>query len=481
METHGNDANGTTTTTADGTTTNATTVGEDVNALNSAFASIDVRTKEGRKDDDVVVDDDVDDETVKQRTVERTNDGDGRTTERMEKVGKPMRRHAFWETQPVGQFTDDESGRSFEEGAIAEASDASAVARDGGALPPGYEWCSCDMTDSATQEEVYELLTNNYVEDDDAMFRFQYSQEFLKWALRPPGYHGDWHVGVRLKVTQTLVAIITGVPATLRVKGSTISLTEINFLCIHKKLRSKRIAPTLIKEITRRVNARDVWQAVYTAGVVLPKPISRARYWHRSLDIRKLVDIGFTRLGRTQTMAQTIQMYKLDPKPKTEGLRHMTAEDVPRVTQLLRAYLAKFAVAPEMSEVDVAHWLLPREDVVFSYVVEDEKSKEITDFISFYNLPSQIIHGNTKHKTLKAAYSYYNIATSVSLLDLMQDALILAKKNDFDVFNALDLMENESFLKPLKFGIGDGNLHYYLYNWRLLEDLPPSEIALVLT
>jgi glycylpeptide N-tetradecanoyltransferase len=43
------------------------------------------------------------------------------------------------------------------------------------------------------------------------------------------------------------------------------------------------------------------------------------------------------------------------------------------------------------------------------------------------------------------------------------------------------LMENDSFLQPLKFGIGDGNLHYYLYNWRVLEDLPPSEIALVLT
>lgn len=36
----------------------------------------------------------------------------------------------------------------------------------------------------------------------------------------------------------------------------------------------------------------------------------------------------------------------------------------------------------------------------------------------------------------------------------------------FDVFNALDLMENKEFLEKLKFGIGDGNLQYYLYNWR---------------
>ena len=453
---------------ARGTAAGATV--DDASASDATAATAPESSLAARGKSDVDALRDVIDALVRQRM----RDGDANARD------EPVR-HAFWETQPVGQFSDDTSDGAMREGAISDARDASEVSPVGGTLPPGYEWCSCDMTEVKTQEEVYELLTNNYVEDDDAMFRFQYSQEFLKWALRPPGYHEDWHVGVRLKVTQTLVAFITGVPATLRVNGAPISLTEINFLCIHKKLRSKRIAPTLIKEITRRVNARDVWQAVYTAGVVLPKPISKARYWHRSLDIRKLVDIGFTRLGRTQTMAQTIQMYKLDAKPKTEGLRHMTEEDVPRVTKLLSAYLAKFAVAPEMNEADVAHWLLPREDVVFSYVVENEATKEITDFISFYNLPSQIIHGNTKHKTLKAAYAYYNVATSVSLLDLMQDALILAKTNDFDVFNALNLMENDSFLQPLKFGIGDGNLHYYLYNWRVLEDLPPSEIALVLT
>ena len=39
-------------------------------------------------------------------------------------------------------------------------------------------------------------------------------------------------------------------------------------------------------------------------------------------------------------------------------------------------------------------------------------------------------------------------------------------QRDFDVFNALDLMENKEFLEKLKFGIGDGNLQYYLYNWK---------------
>ena len=39
--------------------------------------------------------------------------------------------------------------------------------------------------------ELYTLLNENYVEDDDNMFRFDYSKEFLIWALTPPAWHTD--------------------------------------------------------------------------------------------------------------------------------------------------------------------------------------------------------------------------------------------------------------------------------------------------
>jgi glycylpeptide N-tetradecanoyltransferase len=59
--------------------------------------------------------------------------------------------------------------------------------------------------------------------------------------------------------------------------GRSFPAAEINFLCVHKKLRSKRLTPVLIKEVTRRVNLTDVWQAIYTAGVVLPTPFGTSR------------------------------------------------------------------------------------------------------------------------------------------------------------------------------------------------------------
>jgi glycylpeptide N-tetradecanoyltransferase len=62
---------------------------------------------------------------------------------------------------------------------------------------------------------------------------------------------------------------------------------------------------------------------------------------------------------------------------------------------------------------------------------------------------------------------------------LTKDALNLAKAKGFDVFNALDIMDNTEVLQELKFGIGDGHLHYYLYNWRIPE-LTAKEVGIVL-
>ena len=76
---------------------------------------------------------------------------------------------------------------------------------------------------------------------------FNYSPEFLRWALQPPGYRLDWLVGVRVAASQKLVGFISGIPARIKANSDVVPMVEINFLCVHKKLRSKRLAPVLIK------------------------------------------------------------------------------------------------------------------------------------------------------------------------------------------------------------------------------------------
>jgi glycylpeptide N-tetradecanoyltransferase len=109
---------------------------------------------------------------------------------------------------------------------------------------------------------------------------------------------------------------------------------------------------------------------------------------------------------------------------------------------LLEKYLKRFDMAPEYDRGEVEHWLLHDgqsavEQVVWTYVVEDQNTHKITDFFSFYCLESSVI-GNQKHDNIRAAYLFYYAteaafgenerALKERLNALMTDALILAKK-----------------------------------------------------
>lgn len=383
-----------------------------------------------------------------------------------------QKQYHFWSTQPVPKM--DEKITSNEP--IEPDKTATEIRQEPYSLPEGFQWNTLSLDDPLVLKELYTLLTENYVEDDDSMFRFDYPPQFLKWALQPPGWRKDWHCGVRVTKSGRLVGFISAVPATLNIYQTTQKMVEINFLCVHKKLRSKRVAPVLIREITRRVNQERIFQAVYTAGVVLPKPIGTCRYWHRSLNPKKLIEVKFSHLTRNMTMQRTLKLYKLPETTKTPGFRKLTADDVPKAHKLLADYLTRFDLVPLFTEEEFRHWFLPQPGIVDSFIVEN--NGEVTDMVSFYTLPSTVMH-HPVHRTLKAAYSFYNVSMRTPWVELMQDALISAKNAGFDVFNALDLMENKSFLEPLKFGIGDGNLQYYLYNWRC-PPIPPNKIGLVL-
>ncbi|KAK2151268.1 hypothetical protein LSH36_369g03008 [Paralvinella palmiformis] len=284
------------------------------------------------------------------------------------------KQYHFWDTQPVPKL--DET--ITENCPIELDKPQDSIRQDPYSLPQGFHWNTLDIADPLVLKELYTLLNENYVEDDDNMFRFDYSPEFLKW------------------------------------------------------------------------------------------------YWHRSLNPKKLIEVKFSHLSRNMTMQRTIKLYKLPDVPKTPGYRKFEASDVVQTFQLVNEYLKQFKLAPVFTEDEFRHWFIPQSGIVDSYVVE--RDGQITDFVSFYTLPSTVMH-HPVHKSLKAAYSFYNIATITSPADLMQDALIMAKNMGFDVFNSLDLMENKQFLEKLKFGIGDGNLQYYLYNWKC-PSMAPEEVSL---
>ncbi|KAG9337603.1 hypothetical protein JZ751_028455 [Albula glossodonta] len=349
-----------------------------------------------------------------QKAIELFSVGQG-PAKTMEEASR--RSYQFWDTQPVPKLGEMVTSHGCIE------PDKANIREEPYSLPQGFSWDALDLGNPAVKaKDVSETLV----------------KVKLCVALRPPGWLPQWHCGVRVNSNQKLVGFISAIPANIRIYDMSVLIYISNML--------------------------QETSAVYTAGVVLPKPVGTCRYWHRSLNPRKLIEVKFSHLSRNMTMQRTMKLYRLPEAPKTAGLRPMTHKDVPAVHRLLGEYLKQFNLAPVMSTEEVEHWLMPQENIIDTYLVENSDGV-VTDILSFYTLPSTIMN-HPVHRSLKAAYSFYNVHTTTPLLDLMGDALILAKSKGFDVFNALDLMENKTFLEKLKFGIGDGNLQYYLYNWK---------------
>lgn len=248
--------------------------------------------------------------------------------------------------------------------------------------------------------QLYTLLTENYVEDYENLFRFDYKPDFLQWAMTPPDYKKDWHVGVCVKSSKRLVGFISGIPVTVRVCGSVLKAAEINFLCVHKQLRSKRLAPVLIKEVTRRVNLCGIWQAVSYAkfacviqcplgihcrgcdsqarsNMPLLAPTSQhqdtgpGRFCRHCLTFN-IVQSRFFSIGSRMTVSMAQRLYKLPPDTGDVNMRLMEPRDVDGVRRLIESHLESCKIHPVYTDEEIRHIFLPRDGIIYTYVITSE-------------------------------------------------------------------------------------------------------------
>ncbi|XP_068161474.1 glycylpeptide N-tetradecanoyltransferase 1b [Antennarius striatus] len=382
--------------------------------------------------------------------------------------------YRFWETQPVPKL--DGGGDGIVTcGPIIDGE--ARVRKEPYSLPQGFSWDTLDLSNPTVLGELCTLLNENYTAEDDNTIRFDFSPEYLQWALKPPNWLPQWHCGVRVDANNKLVGFIAAVPTDALIYEMKKRMVQVKFLCVHKKLRLKRMTPVLIRELTRRVNQQGIHQAVYATAVVLPTPLSSCRYWNRPLNSRKLAEVSYPGLSQSMNLQRAVKVNRLPEVTKTKGLRPMTKKDIAGIHILLQANLSRFHLSPVWSLEDIDHWLLPRENVIDTYVVEGEDGA-LTDVISFYSVSNRVLN-HLVHAELRAAYLFCIATTDTDVVDLMEDMLVLAKAKRFDVFLALDVMDNKLFLERLKFSISDTSLNYYLYNW-MCPTMTQDKVGLVL-
>lgn len=213
------------------------------------------------------------------------------------------------------------------------------------------------------------------------------------------------------------------------------------------------------------------------------------------------------------------------------GLRSVRERDIPSLTVLLNRHLSSssshssFEISPVFTEEQVRHQFLPRENVIYSLVGENEDG-ELIEFVSFYSLNSMVIapptvwpghdirnllstsgvsssstvntgvdddelakldkECNDPSNTIKTAHLYYYVpplstrrsAGSIksssapreeSLLDEMITKTIhVARQLGYHQLTCLDVMGNSRFLDRLGFvkNAKNAGLNYFLYNYR---------------
>jgi len=77
-----------------------------------------------------------------------------------------------------------------------KSQDVKAIEKEEIKLPAGFEWVNVDLENDIHALNVFTLLRENYVEDQDGNFRNDYPVEFLRWNLLTPGHNKNWFIGV---------------------------------------------------------------------------------------------------------------------------------------------------------------------------------------------------------------------------------------------------------------------------------------------
>lgn len=395
--------------------------------------------------------------------------------------------HAFWNTQPISIVPHSSSSSSLS--SIGDKTITNNLNTNTFPiyLPDTFEWDLLDVSDEKVLDEIFLFLRDNYVRNDQ--FRFEYSREFLKWTFQSDSQITQEIIILGLRRSQgnrKLCAMISSIPCWMSLNGQNVLISQINFLCVHRLLRGKRLTPVLIREISRRVCLQGIKQSVFTSGSLFTRPVSKCSYWHRPLNIKKLIHLEFSHVKQGWTMGMMDRYYRLPSSSTSHQFQKLTTDDVKEASQFFSKHISKYDLRPLFSQQKFEETFLPRNDVISTYIRKEDG--QIVDFVSFFCIcsPSSISSSSMSsssssnvNSSIKSAFSFYNLSSRSSIQDLIQNALILSKSEGFDVFTCLDVMNNQDAFGSLKFEQGSGILHYYVYNWSC-ESLKPPQIGLIL-
>jgi len=300
-------------------------------------------------------------------------------------------KHKYWEGEAIVQ--PGEAG--IKQGMIKHFKKED-VPQEPSKLPDGFEWAPFDVDNDDHVEELRAFLEKHYVEDEHGAFRLKYSAEKIRWVLSPPNVPKECHVTVRSTANGSLLACAMGMLKTYTFQGQKVKVLEGNFLAVHTKVRSKRLAQVVLAELLRKKRLQGIQHGIYTSNHSHPTPFVTCHFMQRYLNGEKLVLSKFTRCPATMSLQDFDKKLRLPKREsvKIQGaVRPMLKKDVPAVYKLFKDQQSKYRMHHRLSQEEVLHYLLPRDDVVWTWVIENpvDGKNVVTDFFSMYRITQSCV------------------------------------------------------------------------------------------
>jgi glycylpeptide N-tetradecanoyltransferase len=330
---------------------------------------------------------------------------------------------SFWNTQPVNRGSSD--------GVI---DDSKKVPKTQTSLPLNYQWTKVSDTFA-----IADFLEKYYVEDPCSAYRLVYTPLFFEYLFESPNHKEEYSLGLLHR--NELIGYALAKEHLMSLRNKIYKIVSVNFLCLSKEYRNMNLAPLMIKEITRIANTNGIFQAVFTAERDKGFSISTAQYFHFPINEVTLIKAGIIDSPREVIMVPNCR----------EDTRLIQDSDL--IKDLYENINNSTILYEKFDDISFKQTFSGKNDIF--YTVYNDKSKE---FASFYIIYTKCL---SKNILLKKAYLYYWYGSK----EIVSDAISIASRLlAVDMFDLLNISNNESIIKDLKFVEGTGSLEYHMFN-----------------
>lgn len=366
-------------------------------------------------------------------------------------------KYKFWPTQPVPDLKD----KVTQFGNITDSCETDKE-KD---LPKDFIWHTVDINSDADMGEVSSFLTKFH---NSGKVQSVYTEEFIRWVLPNPDTTRCY--AIKVKDSGLMVGFVCGTKLNLQVGKHSKTFGYVPFLCVHPKLRNKNMATVLIRRIKNGFIDTECYCGFFTSNNYIPKPFTSVQKYSRALNVDRLVEDGFLQLEGTIKIDDVKKTLKLPNMISNSNFIKMEEVHIDGAYELLTNYLQRYSLFQNFTKDEFTKYFY-NNNVVTSCVLLDDNGS-VVDFVSYYKLALR-----RNGRTVTSANLWYYTSAYETSYRLIRDTMIIAKRNDVDIFTATDIAENHYILGELDFEKIPNSVHYNFVNW-LCPELQAKQIAL---